>query len=509
MTRKPFNVLNDGFDREQFEELLASTPQLREPRERLERLLPHAEPLLMDLFASVYKLNVVLEREDDVEASALLNRRVVRGLFDDPRFAALRQRTALDLPASRQALIILAHRVADALRSGDRLVASELVQGMEAAADEAALKEVEDQIDRLEELGERAFDEATREQVKENLEADAKATRKRVADARKAQKKTAHDLPVGFDHDLAGTVEDLNENLGDVRDAMNAFGIGGGGLHATDPDLRLDLGQRLLKSKKLRLLARLLGAMKEVAFEAREKRIARAPQTTHSVTIGRDLAHLLPVELLGVSTARPGLHRDFLRRYQEAELLQYELKAPADRGPLVVCVDGSASMQGSKEIWSKAVSLTLVELARRQKRKCMGIIFSSGPELFEVELTSSGRAQSARRPLEAEAVLRFAEHFPAGGTSFTEPLERAVEHVTRGSYRRGDIVFVTDGEASVPADLVERVRDAKRRHRFVVRAIVIDVDQHQTRAVQQFCDDVRRVTDLAEDSLSDLFARFG
>lgn len=509
MSATVYSVRHDGFDRERFGEILDSTPQLDEARERLARLLPHPDALLMDLFAAVYKLNVVFEREADVRASALLNRRIVKGLFDDPRLGPLRQRTELDLVASRQALVVLALRVLGALRTGDRLVASELAAGMEAARTEEELDALEAQKKHLEELAERAFDESTREDVERGLDRDAKAAQRELDAVRKAQKQTAHDLPVGFDHDMTGALEDLNENMGDVQEALSAFGLGGGGLHATDPDLRLDLGHRLLKSKKLRLLARLLGAMKEVAFEARKKRIARAPQMTHAVKVGRDLSHLLPVELLGLSKARPGLHRDFLRRYEESQLLQYELDAPADRGPLVVCVDGSASMQGSKEIWAKAVSLTLVELARRQKRKCLGIIFSSGPELFEVELTQTGKSKSARRPLSAEEVLKFAEHFPAGGTSFVEPLERGLEHVTRGAYRRGDIVFVTDGEASVPDALIERIEAERRQRRFAIRSIVIDVGAHQLGAVERFSDDVRRVTDLTNDSLADVFERFG
>ncbi len=38
------------------------------------------------------------------------------------------------------------------------------------------------------------------------------------------------------------------------------------------------------------------------------------------------------------------------------------------------------------------------KLARRQRRKCLGIIFSSGPELFEVELTSKGKPGCAQAP---------------------------------------------------------------------------------------------------------------
>ncbi len=83
-----------------------------------------------------------------------------------------------------------------------------------------------------------------------------------------------------------------------------------------------------------------------------------------------------------------------------------------------------------------------------------------------------------------------------------------MHHVTQGEYRRGDVVFLTDGEASVPPDLLERLRESKKKHRFVIRSTVIDVDQHRTSELEEFSDDVRRVSDLTEDTLADLFARF-
>jgi hypothetical protein len=74
---------------------------------------------------------------------------------------------------------------------------------------------------------------------------------------------------------------------------------------------------------------------------------------------------LLPHELLALR--HPVLRRDFARRFLDAELLQYTLRAVEEkgRGPMIVCIDGSSSMAGDKEIWSKAVSLTLLDIAQR------------------------------------------------------------------------------------------------------------------------------------------------
>jgi uncharacterized protein with von Willebrand factor type A (vWA) domain len=75
----------------------------------------------------------------------------------------------------------------------------------------------------------------------------------------------------------------------------------------------------------------------------------------------------------------PILQKDFQRRFFDQELLQYSLRGVEEKGkgPMVVCLDGSSSMAGDKEIWSKAVTLTLLEIARRQRRLFRSICFSS------------------------------------------------------------------------------------------------------------------------------------
>src|SRR5262249_2348747 len=134
-----------------------------------------------------------------------------------------------------------------------------------------------------------------------------------------------------------------------------------------------------------------------------------SPQTLHAVRMGSDLERMLPSEVLGLPRHRRALHLDFLRRFAEGELLEYELIAASSRGPMVVCVDGSSSMSGSKEIWAKAVALTLMEIARREKRRCLAIVFSSGEPTAEFEfLAASGtRTRGGRARIIDEEVLRF------------------------------------------------------------------------------------------------------
>jgi uncharacterized protein with von Willebrand factor type A (vWA) domain len=175
---------------------------------------------------------------------------------------------------------------------------------------------------------------------------------------------------------------------------------------------------------------------------------------------------------------------------------------------MVVCVDGSGSMAGAKELWAKAVALALMEVARRERRRCLAIVFSSDEHLFEAELLAKPNARGGRRSVWSSEVMRFAEHFPGGGTSFEIPLRRAVDTVASGSYRRGGIVFITDGEADVSDSFLAELAAKKKKHRFTIRGVLIDAAGRRKSSMQRFCDAVRLVTELGSDSMKDFFEAF-
>ena len=497
-------VDNDGFDRDLFARLRRTEPALRRVEEKARRLLPHPEALLMDLFSALYKLNVVVRRPTEIAGSVMINRRLVSAVADSDYVAALRERTQLDADACREALPLLADRVVRALTRGDRVVASELIEAAEAAADERSLAEREAELEHLEGLPDDAFGDET-EALANSLKGEIRALKKKTAAQAKNQADVAENLPLDLDNEIQGQVRDLPEQLETLDTQAKNLGLAQQGAGRVGADQRIALGEKLLGSRKLQLLAKLTGAFREVAFESRRRRIHRAPQALHAIETGHELSRLLPSELLGIRKQPRGRHLEWLRRYAESELLQYDLRAPAQRGPMVVCVDGSGSMQGSKELWAKAVALTLMEIARRERRQCLGLIFSAGHRLFEVELLRA-RGQGTRPVVLTEAVLEFAEHFPGGGTSFEEPLRRAVDAVSEGRFRRGDIVFITDGEASVSETLLAELPALRQRHRFKIRGIIVDAGHHSGQTLARFCDDVRTVSDLTSDGLSDLFA---
>jgi uncharacterized protein with von Willebrand factor type A (vWA) domain len=497
----------DGYDRELWQQLREAEEPLRVLIARAQRLLPHGDLLIFDLFLLFFKMNLLVREPAELASSVLLHRRLLAGLVHQPGTKQLRQRTQLNELQSAMAVVAVGSHLLHSLTRDSRVVADELVDVARVARAEDELAELDEQLEQLQRLGEQLVaDDEARQRLQTAVEQDYKEKRRHLDQARERLTELAQGLPEALEAEVGQKVAALPAELERLDDQLQSLGWAAGGDGEVSAHSRLELGERLLQSRKLQMLARLVGAFRDVAFEARRCRLSRLPQEAHHVETGAELQRLLPSELLALATDRPGLRRDFYRRFSERQLLHYALAGAAQRGPLVICLDGSGSMGGSKELWGKAVALTLIEIARRERRRCLALVFSAGAQLFEVELLGRRRAGNQRAPVDELAVLKFAEHFPGGGTSFEEPLTRAVEAVTEGNYRRGDVVFITDGQAALSPQLVQKISRQRRRHPFRIWGIEVDVQQSRSETLAQFCDVTRRVTDLASDSLADLFA---
>ena len=170
---------------------------------------------------------------------------------------------------------------------------------------------------------------------------------------------------------------------------------------------------------------------------------------------------------------------------------------------MVVCLDGSSSMAGDKEIWSKAVALTLLDIAQRQRRLFRSIAFSSAD--MPLQVLELNRRQ--RYHAEVPKVLELAEYFPGGGTDFQKPLSAALECLQESPYRRGDIVFITDGECRVDPAWLAEFRGAKDRLGFAVLSVLIDVGASAVGTLKEFSDKVTTISQLTSDAGKEIFLK--
>ncbi|MEM9489028.1 MAG: hypothetical protein AAGC55_07785, partial [Myxococcota bacterium] len=294
-----YTIVCDGYDRDVLDRLLQRKASLRATRERLQRLLPHADPLLCDLFGALFKLNVVQRPKEELSAAVLINHRLVSAVVDSRELAKLRQRTELDPEECAAALPSLVERILVALKREFHFRPEQLLGAAAAAHDEDELAQREAELAHLDELPEDVMADDQREAAADGLRGDIDELRQRIGQARQLQEKMVGKLSSELDESVSLKLSSLPGQLENADEYLKSMGLGASRDGRVGASRRLELGERLMRSRKLQLLAKLVGAFREVAFEARRKRVARSPQELHEVATGGHLDRLLPSELLG------------------------------------------------------------------------------------------------------------------------------------------------------------------------------------------------------------------
>jgi uncharacterized protein with von Willebrand factor type A (vWA) domain len=500
-------IETDSYDRARFGELVRDSGSLRTLAEQGGVFLPHFASLLQDLFAALYKHNVLRFGEATIAPSARVNRPLLDGLCASSAYEHLRTRTQLDEARAGLATVLLAERALDLLKSEKLFSRRDLVDHFALERDE---KDDAERVKQAAQAAEIAEDPATNESAREDFAklAERLAREARMADRRAARKAADVGREVASRSEeikkrLEAAALDVASTLDDAADEAEQWGRALGARGAGSAARSLELGRRLARNPKLRKLSALLGRMREQALALRHRLFERPSEEVYEVESGREVSRMLPQELLGLH--HPTLRRDWQRRYAEGQILQYRLRGDDERGrgPMIVCLDTSASMAGDKELWSKAVSLTLLDIARRERRRFRAILFSSAETgLYTLDLNRGERYAS-----DLQGALDLADYFAGGGTDFEGPLDAALDCLGSSRLRRGDVVLITDGECRVSDDWKERFLAEKKRLDFSLYAILIDVGGSTLETLADLADRISRVSELTDEGVKDLFTR--
>ena len=409
--------------------------------------------------------------------AAALNRTILEQIVPSAPFQALRSRTALEEDKAAIAAIVMSEHALEMVKSEKLINRSEMLdlwdlarqeQDLEARAEAVkTVNEIQESKEGENESGE-GKDQATKKELAEMADAAERAAK--VSEARLNQKSRQFETQLkGADQSALKRMQlktgelaaEIDQAAEDSHDFSREFGQGG----RVAAGARLELGRRLARNKKLGELARMVGRFKQDARALKRKTLERGVAEAYDIELGSELGRLIPAELLAMH--HPVLKRDFHRRVLEGTVLQYRLRDDEQKGkgPMVVCIDVSSSMQGDKEMWSKAVALTLMDIARRQRRLFRAVMFSSG----DVSLKVLDLNRERRYQPDLNKVVEMAEYFPGGGTDFETPIDAAVELLGEKKLKRGDIVIITDGESQVSPDWLARL-EASAKTNWIFRS---------------------------------------
>lgn len=499
------NIESDSFDRELFEKLCLDSEALRTLIDSGSNLLPNFDSLILDLFSAFYKHNVLFLPEDRTKKGSALARKLLLKVFNDAHYKELREETTLEGFKSALATIDMGNQILSWLRSDDGPGEKKLLKEWEVNQAEDRVSELKEEMEtwdeveeETEEMGE-AFQEA-KDQKESELEDEENNLNQLIEKQEENHENMDFDMNNMVKTSLKQTDQNIEESEDQIQSWDSSMGNPEGGKAAGE---KLDLAAKLSKNDKLKKLSLLVGSLKEEMLSTRRKVWSKRGSEVFDVSVGDDIGRMIPTEL--VSLRHKLLKHDFKKRYVEGRLFQYYLKEERGRGPMVICLDGSSSMDGNKELWSKGVCLTLLDIAKRERRKFNVVVFSSGGAPLKI-FESVGKEGLSGWGMKDADIMELAEYFPGGGTNFEEPLNKALELLEESKFKGGDIVFITDGESNVGDMFLKSFKETKDRLRFKVYSVLIDLSERESwGTLSTFSDKVTSVSKLTSKDAKGLF----
>jgi uncharacterized protein with von Willebrand factor type A (vWA) domain len=210
------------------------------------------------------------------------------------------------------------------------------------------------------------------------------------------------------------------------------------------------------------------------------------------VETGRDLTSVLPSQYSLLCNKTTKL--EFYRQYEEQSLIQYKKVGTekAGKGPILVMVDESGSMDGDPILWAKSIGLALAHLAKKQKRTIWLCGFSSRGQVWSQKFE-----KGVITPKDLE---KYINQFYCGGTDYDAALMRCTKILKEDKREKADVVFISDGECEMSSRVKDEFNKIKKEMNFRVFGIGLGVD---TDSFKDFCDTAHSVsTSLKDDEVA-------
>jgi uncharacterized protein with von Willebrand factor type A (vWA) domain len=270
-----------------------------------------------------------------------------------------------------------------------------------------------------------------------------------------------------------------------------------------NPDILRKYAKLFKKDSSLQALADMLGRMRQAEKEYEEEIFAetvikpdwKISQAGKAGLVGihesGDLSCLLPSETALFAEDETALifYKKFVEKklqsfeYRNAERISVEKEEmkkrlkekDADKGPFIICVDTSGSMQGTPETVAKTLCFAILKMAVCEGRECFLISFSDGARTLSLTDMQN----------DLEKIVEFFSMSFYGGTDPVPAMKEALAMLETRDYGKADIVMVSDFVMPpLDAETQRRVRAAKK-NRTKFHSLVIGRSGN-TKAIADF-----------------------
>lgn len=498
-----YNALEHyDIDLDIYRDIVDQSPVMQETLREGEEILPIFKYLHEDIFLSLLKYKAVVVPETNMHISTRMNRQIISKLINTPEYISLRKTCRLDQFNAALGTEIMGQQALEIIREMIENIKN--LQQKKDAMDE--LLEKEQQIDELieeneniDELLEQAKQQGDGQAVS-SLQSQKEANEQAISQTKALANKIAEECDELINDDdmiedivnvMGRALTETDKQVGEVSDLCEAWGLSSGGTSNVAFQNKKDAIEIIRRSKKLKKLTDLIGRFKESAISEQKKKAKDGAVEIKSVTTGNKIQDALPSEKINL--INDATKKDFYRRMSENQLMTYkkESNKTKNKGPIIVCVDTSGSMGETEEMWSKALTIGILEVAQLQKRDFACIIYSgSADEPIIIK----------KDEIAPQKIIECAERYHGGGTNFENPLKESLKLLKQSEFHDADIVFITDGDCGVSDEFMKKFKAAKEDKEFKTKGILVNMGHgHSSRStLDEFCDDVVLMSSVAD-----------
>lgn len=446
---------------------------------------PFFKQLSKDLFNSLYKVRPEMYGKENLPKSLHMENEILKEFIDNSKFDNLRGNTCGDIFNSTISLGMFQDKAIEIIEEWTK----------KSKENEKTMKDINNAIDKQQQL-QQLFYDLENGQGNENIEEEIK---KLTNEINKLNKN------IGTNNDTSSLKQDLNSSIKKIdeqvqqnQDALESFGMSnkGGSQNDGSSNKTIPFEQKkklidvLNKSNKFKEVINELGRLKQMVGKI-NKKPSKYGQAICDIGVGNNINKILSTEK--AKLIDNDLEFEFYKRYANKSLLEYKTRGIEEsKGPIVVCLDISGSMDGKLEMWSKAVTIASLQIAMSQKRAFRCIAFNYRVvETWDIDKLTEDAINK---------VVEIAEIHTRGGTNFQRPLQKAIESIEESKFRKADILFITDGEPSeyLDPDFKSKLNNVKSSKGCRVQSIMLG--DSDVKYLKEFSDSITTLKDLNKDN---------
>ena len=493
----------DSLDKEIFINTVSISDDLKILIDRGNRILPYYYNFVFDLFLCFYKAEMLYNDEYVDRKGAKIYKAFIDNIYKNDFLKYIRNDTFLDETKSAVATITFGASVIDWFKSNNFFSNKSLAELSEINRKEEEIENIKNELDVIKDTKEKSNDDGLigkLDSIEKEKEIDIHRIESEIEDSFNKLNDKIDENKEQISKFINSSLVDMDAKMSDYYSNSAIFTDNKNPSYQSDAGQKIDLAHKLIENDKLRKLANMMGNLQDVMSSVKNKNWKSRSDEIYSINLGSDIGRTISSEI--IKLGNDSLKKEFLKKYLDEQLQQYHLKDNSSKGPFIICLDCSSSMSGDKEIWSKGVALTLAETARKQKRKCDILAFTSR----DYELKHFDLKTGVLKSIDSAEFVSIAEYFPGGGTDFEKPLSKALDLLKSSKSNNADIIFITDGESQISPDWLELFNEDKKKYEFKVYSILIDLTGNESQqTLLKFSDKITNIDNLTASNSKKIF----